>query len=94
MKKISYIGSILLSGLLFIAYGGGGGNDTSTASSPITKVGYFADFFDLNFASNSYETAEKLEQLSILQGGYKIHIEKSVKDIKLKYLTSQDPKKI
>jgi 3-deoxy-manno-octulosonate cytidylyltransferase (CMP-KDO synthetase) len=56
--------------------------------------GYKADFFDLELNLNSYETAEKLEQLSILQGGYKIHIEKSVKDCGIGVDTQKDLEKV
>jgi 3-deoxy-manno-octulosonate cytidylyltransferase (CMP-KDO synthetase) len=56
--------------------------------------GYKADFFDLELKLNSYETAEKLEQLSILQNGHKIHIEKSVKDCGIGVDTQKDLEKV
>jgi 3-deoxy-manno-octulosonate cytidylyltransferase (CMP-KDO synthetase) len=39
--------------------------------------GYRTEFFQKNLDFQTYENAEKLEQLSILQSGYNIHIDKA-----------------
>jgi 3-deoxy-manno-octulosonate cytidylyltransferase (CMP-KDO synthetase) len=41
--------------------------------------GYKAAFFTLDFNCTTYEAAEKLEQLKILQSGYNIHIDSAKK---------------
>jgi 3-deoxy-manno-octulosonate cytidylyltransferase (CMP-KDO synthetase) len=56
--------------------------------------GYRAEFFTLDFNCNTYETAEKLEQLSILQNGYKIHIDKAIKDTGIGVDTKEDIEKV
>ena len=42
--------------------------------------GYRAEFFHTEFSHNTYEKIEKLEQLSILESGYGIHIEQAKKN--------------
>jgi 3-deoxy-manno-octulosonate cytidylyltransferase (CMP-KDO synthetase) len=56
--------------------------------------GYKAGFFDLKLDLKTYEESEKLEQLSILQNGYKIHIDKAIKDTGIGVDTKEDIEKV
>lgn len=56
--------------------------------------GYKASFFALKFNVKSYEIAEKLEQLSILQSGQKIHIDIAIKDTGVGVDTLEDLEKV
>jgi 3-deoxy-manno-octulosonate cytidylyltransferase (CMP-KDO synthetase) len=56
--------------------------------------GYKAGFFDLKLDLKTYEESEKLEQLSILQNGYKIHIDEAIKDTGIGVDTKEDIEKV
>lgn len=64
--------------------------DLNTCFKHIGIYGYKAEFFHKNITISEYEKAEKLEQLSILQNGYNIHIDEAQKPSGIGVDTRQD----
>lgn len=77
-----------------IPYFRDGDIDLNLCFKHIGMYGYKSEFFTLNFDNTTYETAEKLEQLSILQSGYAIHIDTAKKPSGVGVDTLEDLEKL